>query len=115
MKLPNKYIGIFFNFHPFSSHLYPLQVENCARVVVDEDDNGKFRFERVKSSTGVLNVSMCRLRRSKYNIWCNSQFQGHLVNSSKILLNPLSPHDALNHHFTSLKTDLISLQLGVLE
>ena len=29
--------------------------------------------------------------------------------------NPLSPHDALKHHFTSLKTDLIFLQLGVLE
>ena len=28
--------------------------------------------------------------------------------------NPLSPHDALKHHFTSLKTQLISLQLGVL-
>ena len=30
-------------------------------------------------------------------------------------LNPLSPHDALEHHFTSLKTNLIFLQLGVLE
>ena len=30
-------------------------------------------------------------------------------------INPLSPHEALKHHFTSLKTDLISLQLGVLE
>ena len=30
------------------------------------------------------------------------------------LFNPLSPHDALKHHFTSLKTDLIFLQLGVL-
>ena len=29
--------------------------------------------------------------------------------------NTLSPHDALNHHFTSLKTDLFFLQLGVLE
>ena len=29
--------------------------------------------------------------------------------------NPLSPHDALEHHFTSLKTNLIFLQLGVLE
>ena len=28
---------------------------------------------------------------------------------------PLYPHDALKHHFTSLKTDLIFLQLGVLE
>ena len=30
-------------------------------------------------------------------------------------LNPLSPHDALKHHFTSLKTDLISQHLWVLE
>ena len=30
-------------------------------------------------------------------------------------LNPLSPHDALKHHFTSLKRDLIFLQLRGLE
>ena len=30
-------------------------------------------------------------------------------------INPLSPHDALKHHFTSLKTDLIFLQPRVLE
>ena len=29
--------------------------------------------------------------------------------------NPLSPHDALKHHFTALKTYLIFLQLEVLE
>ena len=29
--------------------------------------------------------------------------------------NPLSPPDALKHHFTSLKTDLIFLQLRVSE
>ena len=29
--------------------------------------------------------------------------------------NPLSPHDALKHHITSLKTDLIVLQIRVLE
>ena len=28
--------------------------------------------------------------------------------------NPLSPHDALKHHFTSLKTNLIFLQLWAL-
>ena len=33
----------------------------------------------------------------------------------KHLLVNLSPHDALKHHFTSLKTDLIFLQLTVLE
>ena len=32
-----------------------------------------------------------------------------------LTLDPLSPHDALKHHFTSLKTDLIFLQPGVLE
>ena len=51
MKLVCKYMVIFFNFSLTSSHLHPLQVENCdsnSRLVVDEDDNGKFRLERVK-------------------------------------------------------------------
>ena len=42
---------IFFTFSPTSNHLHPLQVVNCdsnSRLVVDEDDNGKFRPERVK-------------------------------------------------------------------
>ena len=42
---------IFRNFLTTSSHLHPLQVENCdsnSRLVVDEDDNGKVRLERVK-------------------------------------------------------------------
>ena len=30
-------------------------------------------------------------------------------------INPLSSHDALKHRFTSLKTDLIFQQLGVIE
>ena len=38
-----------------------------------------------------------------------------LLLGMKCVFNPLSPHDALKHHYTSLKTDLISLQLGVLE
>ena len=32
-----------------------------------------------------------------------------------VVLNPLSPHDALKHHFISLKIDFIFLQLTVLE
>ena len=55
MKIPMKqfsqYVAIFFNFSSTSSHLYPLQVENCdsnSRIVVDKDDNGKLRPERVK-------------------------------------------------------------------
>ena len=43
--------NIFFHLSPTSSHLHTLQVENCdsnSRLIVDEDDNGKFRLERVK-------------------------------------------------------------------
>ena len=53
MKLFHQYIAIFVYLSPSSSHLHPLQVENCdsnSRLVVDEDDNGKFRPERVKLS-----------------------------------------------------------------
>ena len=47
---------IFNNFSPTSSHLQPLQVENCgsnSRLVVDEDDNGKFRLERVNTNVEI--------------------------------------------------------------
>ena len=43
-------VVIFFNLSPTSSHVHSLQVENCesySRLVVDEDDNSKFRLERV--------------------------------------------------------------------
>ena len=46
-------MAIFLHFSPTSSHLHPLQVENCdsnSRLVVDEDDNGKLRLERVKAT-----------------------------------------------------------------
>ena len=39
-----------FHLSPSSSHFHPLQVESCDsswRLVVDENDNGKFRLERV--------------------------------------------------------------------
>ena len=51
MTLAYQYMAVFFNFSPTSSHLHPLQVENCdsnSQLVVDEDDNGKFRLEWVK-------------------------------------------------------------------
>ena len=50
MKLVDQYMTIFFNFKTTSIHLHPLQVENCnsnSRLVGGEDDNGKFRLERV--------------------------------------------------------------------
>ena len=52
VKLFYQYMAIFFNLPPPSNHLHPLQVENCdsnSRLVVDEDDNGKLRPERVKT------------------------------------------------------------------
>ena len=54
MQLAYQYIAIFFNFSTTSNHLHLLQVENCdsnSRLVVDENDNGKLRLERVKAST----------------------------------------------------------------
>ena len=56
IKLVYKYmalLAIFFTFSPTSSHLYQLQVKNSdsnSRLVVDEDDNGKFRLVRVNST-----------------------------------------------------------------
>ena len=50
MKLFFQYAAIFFNVSSTSSHLHQLQVENCdsnSRLVVDGDDNGKLRLERV--------------------------------------------------------------------
>ena len=52
MKLVYQYMAIFYNFYTTSKHLRPLQVGNCdsnLRLVVDEDDNDKFRLERVKT------------------------------------------------------------------
>ena len=52
MKIFYQYMAIFFNFSTTVSHLHPLQVENCdsnSRLVVDKDDNGKLRFEKVNS------------------------------------------------------------------
>ena len=43
-------MAIFVNLSPISSHFHSLQVENSdsnSRLVVDENDTGKFRLERV--------------------------------------------------------------------
>ena len=56
MKLVYQYMAIFFNFPSTLSHLHPLQVNNCdsnSRLVVDEDDNGKFRPERVNTLSDI--------------------------------------------------------------
>ena len=46
----HEYMVIFKKNSPSFYHLHPLQVGSCdsnSRLVVDEDDNGKFRLERV--------------------------------------------------------------------
>ena len=56
-KLVDEYMVIFINISRTSNHLQPLQVENCdsnSRLVVDEDDNGKFRLESVNSPQNVF-------------------------------------------------------------
>ena len=53
--------SIFFHLPPTSSHLHPLHVENCdsnSQLIVDEDDNGKLRLERVKNSKIPLWISL---------------------------------------------------------
>ena len=55
MKLFYQYIVFFFNFLLASNYFRPLQVENCdsnSRLVVDEDDYGRLRLERVKYQSG---------------------------------------------------------------
>ena len=55
-------MAIFLHFSPTSSHLYSLQVENCAsnsRLVVDEDDlvnSGLKRLNQHNSALGMLRV-----------------------------------------------------------
>ena len=60
MKLVYQYMVIFIIFSPTSSHLHPLQVENCdsnSRLVVDEDDiDGKFRLERINTLSATIVV-----------------------------------------------------------
>ena len=64
---------VFFIFSPSSNHLHPLQVENCdsnSRLLVDEDDYGKFRLKRVKSNS--LKFFMCSIPQNS-----NSKVDNH--------------------------------------
>ena len=67
MKLFYQYMAIFYNLTPTSSHLHPLQVKNCdsnSQLVVDEDDNGKLRLERIEKVYDTLCIGLAgeRLR-----------------------------------------------------
>ena len=65
MKLVDQFMAIFFIFLTTLNHLHPLQVENCdsnSRFVVDEDDNGKFRLERVNIVIIIINHLRSRIK-----------------------------------------------------
>ena len=54
--------------------------------------------------------------KTSEHIWMSSEKSiVGITTSITHMIKPLSPHDALKHHFTSQKTNLIPLQLGVLE
>ena len=59
-------MAIFLFFSLTSSQLHPLQVENCdsnSPLVVDEDDNGKVRLERVTTlKYFIINHGVCFLQ-----------------------------------------------------
>ena len=55
--------------------------------------------------------SIFRFRRYEAEIFVYKPCRPKVV----FFFNPLSPYDALKHHFKSLKTHLIFLQLGVSE
>ena len=101
MKKVHQYMTFFYNFEFTSSHLHPLQVENCdsnSRLVVDEDNNGKLRLERVKVITtfqvpGVVNNACfcCAIcKAADYRPSSIPFLYTHLLGTSRFLYNHLA-------------------------
>ena len=83
MKLFYEHVVIFFNLSPTSNYLHPQQVESCdsnSRLVVDEDDNGKFRLERVKYSISYL-CQIITINTGKIGINYENKLERYLVSS----------------------------------
>ena len=61
MKLVYQCMAIFFDLSPTSSHVYPLQVENCdsnSRLVVDEDDNVNSGLKGLRVKIHIIGACM---------------------------------------------------------
>ena len=71
----------------------------------------KFRSQHISVLEDLRHISCLTTVHTDANKRQNVSCSGHQCSRA---LNPLSPHDALKHHFTSLKTDLTFIQLGVL-
>ena len=102
MKLAYLYMAIFVNFSLTSNHLHPLQVENCdsnSRLVVDEDDNGRFRLERVKllsmTIAGFNPFDISRLIPRLLGKKCELKHQ----NLQMLCLNSVERSDVTGNHF----------------
>ena len=96
MKLFYQYKTIFLPFLHTSSHLHSLQGENCdsnSRLVVDEDDNDEFRLERVNNHQPL----------KRWNTLDQLASMSFRKDWPHYIINPLSHHDVLKHHFTSLE------------
>ena len=85
--------------HPTNYCVYEAELGHCP-ILIEITTNVlvSFRFLCYGSMTIINLLFQCRIDvRIHVRFW---------------RLNPLSPHDALKHHFTSLKTDSISLKIG---
>ena len=77
--------GNFLYFSPTSNHLHSLQVENCdsnLRLVVHEDDNGKFRLERVKHNVFQRCLGFVENRPTLFqwlDVWSNVIWAGAVI------------------------------------
>ena len=86
------------------------------RKVANEVDRISWKQHKYNSYFCVL-ICFGSLFTSYTLYTCFQTTQSRKSGNTKMVnsVNPLSPHDALRHHFTSLKTDLIFLQSRVLE
>ena len=88
-KLFHQYTTIFLNFSPTSNNPHALQVENCdsnSRLVVDEDDNGRFRPEWVHLSSMTTYISFFRSEAVDEFFW--KPIHNFLVDNGSCLSRP---------------------------
>ena len=74
----NTYID--FNLPPTTDHFHPLQAKKCdrnPRLVVDEDDSGKFRLGRVKPAMFISTKLSSLQRRDIVFMMTQLRYQGY--------------------------------------
>ena len=80
-----------------------VEVSSCSSVII-----------RV-SRSAIISNTYCNSSKPFDNGTVSPYCSSCIALNCIVIFNPLSPHYALKHHFTSLKTDLIFLQPRVLE